>query len=346
MNNNPKSQFLWFLIIAALFYLIFWIQIDWTIEDGMIVARVARNFATYGVLSYNVTSWVSSCTSMLFAFIVGLLALMGIPPLAAAKIVGMSAALMGGWILHRAALRIQCPRHASITAAMYMLLPTTVAYATCGLETPLYTLACMIALFSIPHSSPCSALIMGVLATIIRPDGLLVLLIVMVGIWWKERQFRVRWVTPAVIMLFSFFAIHYGIYGTWVPHSMIAKAQVYHVDPLKNIGRYLERMFLSQKEGLPLYALALWGVWLVRRNWHYLWLVAWYVVYHLAFMLRAPLFDWYLHPPIFVVIFFAGIAVGHILSRFERRYLHSLLNYDYNGVYELFLKVLIVSIYC
>lgn len=96
MNSNPKLQPSWFLVTAALFYLAFWIRTDWTIEDGMIVARVARNFATYGVLSYNTTSWVSSCTSTLFAFIVGLLALIGIPPLIAAKIIGISAALMGG----------------------------------------------------------------------------------------------------------------------------------------------------------------------------------------------------------------------------------------------------------
>ncbi len=117
MNNNSKLRFSWFLVVATLFYLTFWIQTDWTIEDGMIVARVARNFATYGILSYNTTSWVSSCTSTLFAFITGLLALIGIPPLAATKIVGMSAALMGGWILYKAALGIQCPRHASITTA-------------------------------------------------------------------------------------------------------------------------------------------------------------------------------------------------------------------------------------
>ncbi len=225
-----------------------------------------------------------------------------------------------------------------------MLLPTTVAYATCGLETPLYTLACMIALFSIPCSSPHAALTMGAIATIIRPDGLLVLLIVIMGIWWREREFRARWIMPAVIILVAFFAIHYGVYRTWIPHSMMAKAQVYRVEPLKNIGRYLERMFLSQKEGLLLYAFALWGVWLVRKNWHYLWLVAWYVVYHLAFMLRAPLFDWYLHPPVFVVIFFAGISIGYVLNRFEQGYFQRFPNYSVTRVYELFLRTLIVLI--
>lgn len=150
------------------------------------------------------------------------------------------------------------------------------------------------------------------------------------------------WIMPAVIILIVFFAIHYGVYRTWLPHSMMAKAQVYHVEPLKNMGRYLERMLLSQKEGLFLYALALWGVWLIRKNWQHLWLVAWYVVYHLAFMLRAPLFDWYLHPPIFVVIFFSGIAVGYILNQFEQRCSHRLSNY--RRVYEVSLKALIVLV--
>lgn len=330
------------IVVATAFYLTFWLQTDWTIEDGMIVARIARNFAEHGILSFNTNSWVSSATSPLFALMVGLLTSIGIHPIGAAKILGIIAALAGGWVLYKAASEIQPPHHAWITSTLYMLLPTTVAYATGGLETSLYALACMKALFSIWRKFPTISLLWGALASIIRPDGFLALIVVSIGIYWKERRWSFLWMIPSIALLAGFFSLHYGVYGSWVPHSMLAKAQVYHVEPLRNIERYLERMFLSQVEGLPLYVLALGGIWIVRKNWQYIWLLVWYVIYHLTFMLRAPLFDWYLHPPIFVITFFSGIAIGKILWYFEQKWSYLLQNRQIIRSYQFFLAIIIL----
>lgn len=336
-----KLWVLFSLIISAFCYVIFWIWTDWTIEDAMIIARIARNFAEYGILSFNTNSWVSSATSPPFAFMVGLLSLMGIHPIEAEKILGILATLMGGVILYKVSSKIQTPNHAWITATLYMLLPTTVAYTVGGLETPLYTLACMKALFSICQNSPMTALLWGALAVIIRPDGFLVLFITCVGIYREHKEWRFQWAIPAIGVLICYFIIHYGIYGSWLPHSMLAKAQVYQVEPLKNIMRYLERMFFSQPKGLVLYILALYGlVTVIHQNRQYLWLLIWYIVYHLTFMLRAPLFDWYLHPPTFVIAFFSGIAIGEILSKFEVKWFYLLQRYI--SAYQLLLRIIVI----
>ena len=59
------------LLVAAFFSLAFWRLTDWTLEDALIVARIARNYARHGVLSFNPSELVSSATSPLFALLVG-----------------------------------------------------------------------------------------------------------------------------------------------------------------------------------------------------------------------------------------------------------------------------------
>lgn len=312
-------------LIASLFYVGFWLWTGWTIEDALIVARIARNFATHGILSFNTTQLVSSATSPLFAFGVGLLATLGIGSVEVAKSIGIVATLAVGWVLYIAAKGVVLERYALIIPAMYMLLPTTVAYTVGGLETPGYVLTCVMSLFLTLLGRYKVALIWGALATVIRPDGFLVLAVILIAALTKSESYRqlINWTLPAIVIIAVYFAIHYTVYGTVFPQSLLAKSQVYVIDPQRNIPRYLSRMFLAQPTGLPLYFLALVGmIWSVRKQRQLIWLAVWYLIYHIVFMFRAPLFSWYLHPPVFVVVFFAGIAIVEIFKQLEMKWLY------------------------
>jgi hypothetical protein len=316
-------------LIAIFFYVGFWLWTDWTIEDALIVARIARNFATHGILSFNTTQLISSATSPLFAFFVGLLATLGIGSVEAAKSTGITATLAVGWVLYVAARGIIAKRYALVTPAMYMLLPTTVAYTVGGLETPVYVLTCVMALFLTQRGRHKAALVWGALATVIRPDGFLVLAVILLAAWTKFKNYRqlIKWTMPTIVIIVVHFVIHYEVYGTVFPQSLLAKSQVYNVNPQQNIPRYLDRMFLAQPTGLPLYFLALLGAILgVRKQRQLVWLLVWYLVYHIAFMLRASLFSWYLHPPVFVVVFFASIAMAEIFEQLETKWLRQWLD--------------------
>ncbi|HVO41893.1 MAG TPA: hypothetical protein VMT34_04685, partial [Aggregatilineales bacterium] len=61
------------IIVSTAARLIFWASTSWTMEDGMIVARIVRNLATNGELTFNVGQRVSTATSPIFALMAGLL---------------------------------------------------------------------------------------------------------------------------------------------------------------------------------------------------------------------------------------------------------------------------------
>jgi hypothetical protein len=304
------------LVSAALVRIAFWSYTDWTIEDGMIVGRIARNFARSGVLSFNTGEVVSSATSPLFALMAGVLVKAGLDPISAVRVLGLLAGIATAYIFYASACAYLPQRFALLTSLSYTLLPTTVAYNLCGLETPLYTLACMAALFTSMRRRHRTALLYGALALVFRPDGLVVLGVVLAVAMFEAVGYRQRvlWAMPAALVLCINFGVHYAAFGEIIPHTMIAKSGAYHIHVVNNVARYLWQMLFSQPAGLALYALASAGLPVaIRVNKRTGLLIIWYVLYHLAFMLRAPLFDWYLQPPTFVVVFFAGFAIWKVV---------------------------------
>lgn len=325
-------RLLWpLLIFAAVIDLVFFLFTRWTLEDAMIVARIAGNFGAGGALAYNPTEWVSAATSPPYALVLGLLAKVHVDPLIAARCLGVVACTAVAAVVFRQVREASGrPGDGLLAAALYLLLPTTVAYSTAGLETPIYTLLIAFTLVA-AAGGQIRALAWGALASIFRPDGLIALAVA-VGILLQSRFFaagslkqRLRRCRPVWLGLAAglaavalAMAAHHAVYGTWVPQSMVAKRAVYAIDPWVNSGKYLRRMFLSQPWGLPVYALALIGCFQAwRRAPQMLVFAAWYLLYHAAFFARAPLFSWYLQPPMFVLAIFAGLGLWWLLARLE-----------------------------
>ena len=311
------------LVLAVAVQVAFVRATSWTLEDAMILARVARTFAETGVLAFHPSAAISTATSPPFALLVGFAARAGVEPLLAARVLGGLASLGVGVVLFAVARRIVGPG-AWFAPACYWLLPTTLAYATCGLETSLYALAVIAALAAAHGRHHGVAAACATAAVLLRLDGLIVLAMIggvrLLDLVSAERQvehatdsWRRVWRDGLVtgLALAAAAGLHHLAYGAWVPWSVVAKGMAYTVEPWPNLLGYLERMLWSQKAGLPFYVLAVVGVVLAwGRDRRSMLFVAWYAVYHLAFGLRAPLFSWYLQPPIPVLALFAGIGIA------------------------------------
>jgi len=311
------------LAAAAGLYAMYWAWTDWILEDALILGRIARNFAEHGILSFHPERSVSSATSPLYVAALGVLTRLGADPLVASRLLGIAATLGVGIVLFVLAKRQLPARHAVTAAAPYLLLPTTAAYSICGLETPVYTLSCVLTLSATIAGRNRAALSLGALAAVLRPDGLIVLAVAGLAALVQARRLApgeiVRSCLPAAAILGVCAAAHYAAYGSLLPQTLVAKSLAYHVDPLTNALNYLHRMLLAQPAGLPVYALAAAGaIGALRANRSLGWLLLWYVLYHVAFMWRAALFGWYLQPPVPVVLFFAGFALARLLVRLEQ----------------------------
>jgi hypothetical protein len=312
-------------MLALLARLLFWAITRWTIEDGLIIARMSRNLAEGSGLVFNEGTRASAATSPLFAAAAGLLCRLGLAPIASAKILGALAGAAGVCVLYQWLRRETAPLLALPGALLYALFPPAVAYSVGGMETSLYTLVCFLALVRSAADRHGEALAWGAAAVVIRPDGLIALAVVGVFAAWAWRtpgtRKRTGWgLAMAAALLGTAVLAHHAYYGTWVPHTMSAKGIAYNVDPWANTVWYLRRMLLSQPYGLPVYALAVIGV-LCKRRWRR-WtpLIGWYALYHAAFFARAPLFSWYLQPPLIVLAAFAGATIADAATWVHRRF--------------------------
>ena len=327
--SRARQRLLWLCVLCALAAgLGFWAATRWTIEDGLIIARMARNLAQGHGLVFNPGTRASAATSPVFAASAGILARVGLSPVASAKFLGAlagaaSAGLLFWWLCGEFR-----PAYAFPGALLYALFPPVIAYAVGGMETSAYTLACFAALAQSARGRHGWALAWGAAATVLRPDGLIALAVAGAFAAWAFRlpqERRAVWigVVSAAGILAAAMLAHRAYYGAWLPQTMMAKGIAYRIDPWSNTARYLRRMFLSQPYGVPVYVLACIGLLRGKRWARWGPLAAWYAVYHAAFFLRAPLFSWYLQPPLIVLVAFAGAAIADagrfVARRISRR---------------------------
>ncbi len=310
--------------VALAARLLFWAATDWTIEDGLIIARIVRNFVEGHGLVFNEGTRASTATSPLFAWAAALLACAGLSPIAAAKILGAIAGAVTAGVMALWLRRESSSAPAFAGALVFALFPPAVAYSVGGMETAVYTLACFAALIQITKRASRSALAWGAVSVLLRPDGLIALAVVSFFALRdlrnpEDRRKVISGMALAGAMIVLGAAAHRLYYGAWVPQTMIAKSVAYEIWPGRNTLRYLHRMFLSQPYGLPLYVLAGIGLFRTRRWKRWAPLLVWYIVYHLAFFLRARFFSWYLQPPLAVLTAFAGAAVADFLDILGRR---------------------------
>jgi hypothetical protein len=303
----------------------YWLYTGFAVDDAYIIGRVVRNLVEHGQFTINLGQRVSSSTSPLYTLMVALLTFMGIEPISAEKWLGLFASVVTCVILFLFLERYFSTWVGLAGSLIYACLPPVIAYSVIGMETPLYTLACALALERMIHQHSKTAIFFGTLAAIVRIDGILVLAVVLLGSVWQIYRKRpwmatlaqlVRDSWPIYTLLPFQFVLHWLYFGTFLPHSVAAKAVAYAIYPAKNIVRYLDRMLFSQSGSLVIYFLAMVGIaWAIHRCRRALFLVVWYVVYYLFFMLRAPLFDWYLQPPVFVLCLLAACGLFYAIER-------------------------------
>lgn len=318
MSTDRKKKIFLFSIVLLTFCVRYWYwtYTNATIEDAFIIGRVVRNLINYGIYSFNPPEKVSSATSPFFVLLTLIVSKLGLSPIESAKTIGLICSLLLSVVVFNFLIYFFMGNlyKSFLGMVFYIFLPPIINFQTNGMETSLYALFCGLALYGIVTKRYTFGVFFASIASVIRPDGFVVLGIVALYALYlqkltAEKIIRTFW--PLIIVIF-YYVFHWIYFDSLLPQSVSAKAIGYNINIVKNVNKYLNRMFFSQPSGLPVYFFAICGI-------VYLWkkgfsipvsiILGWYVVYHLFFMLRAPLFDWYLQPPLFIVAMFAGYGL-------------------------------------
>jgi hypothetical protein len=308
------------------------------IDDAFITFRYARNLADGLGLVYNPGEWVLGTTAPAWAVLLGggyRLGLTDLPWLA--TLLSATCDAFSAVLLVYLARRMGLPTLGAVLVGLaWALNPMSIGFATGGMETSLFVLITLgtLTLAATKRWLPLAAGLCGV-ATLVRPEGALLALVVIAWTWFANRRQVLPTLVAAGVPVAPTGVVLLARYGSPLPHSVAAKQVAYQPAwPFENVVALLIQAglpgwstfmlavvpaavgILVASIGLSsLVLLARFGV--VRLNQQR---VAWqpfaafailYLAFYMVVGLRGVrLFPWYMVPivPFYVLAIAAGLA--------------------------------------
>lgn len=183
------------------------------------------------------------------------------------------------------------------------------------METPLFVLLISAALLFILRRSYARASIVGSLATLTRPDGIFVLILLGIVVLIRERRLPVKEIGISLFLGLPWMVTAFILYGSFIPHSVTAKAAIQPIWGSSFIGKLNIMFYEPFRLFSPVYVVSLiLGVWSLIRSSNraqskiVLGLVALFVVY-LLLPVNAG-FDWYFAPLFFLLHLIMGVGIS------------------------------------
>jgi arabinofuranosyltransferase len=281
--------------------LAFW---PYTVDDSYITYRYAANLAHgYGPV-FNLGERVEGISNFAWMLLLAGIEWLGIPVNAAAKVLGLSAALGIVVVLYRGLARHGCDTTLAAGACLWFAVtPTVHLYSTSGMETLPYALAVLTAMMLVAKGVTRTKEVFAVVISLtllpaLRPEGIACTALLAFWLFFQSGRHARLAVTLTGLVLVAALAARYSYYGELLPNTFVAKASPFvlaaHAGPLAFLRTLVREVFtksvpFASSFCAPL-AFALMGAGLVARPR----VVALGVLVFLvgfAFVLYAPI-DW------------------------------------------------------
>jgi hypothetical protein len=307
MDKYTKSSSInWFvfLILGLIVISLSLTFYRWAYDDPFISYRYAENLTRGLGFVYNPGERILSTTTPLFTILLALVGLVSSEFHLVATGIGIISLAIGGLFIFDLARTYETPLVGWAGLLLYPTFPLVVS--TLGSETPIYLAFCLGAFTFYARENLLAAGIFGVLATLTRPDGILVLGILgvdyLIG-WRKPIPWKPILVSGAILAAWFGFAWLY--FGSPIPVTLVAKQQQGSTI-IKGYGSW--PYFLEAILAMLGVILAIW------KNRLWLIILIWPVLYFISYsILGVSRYFWYYAPLIPGFI----IAVGLGLTAFS-----------------------------
>lgn len=291
------------------------------IDDAYITFRYSENLVAGHGLVFNAGEWVLGTTSALMALLVAVGIALGMSAATSAWLMSMAAIAVLVFIVEQLAREALPPWSALAVATAFATHPALAYVANSGMETAL-SMAAVYGAFALAlrGHGRLAGLSAG-LATLLRPDGVVVVALLLA---WSALRDRRQWLAVAlcaalVVTPAALAAWHY--YGGLAPHSVAAKLLIHAEAPLA-----IAEGLLRQLAGLPVLATsaalaALGTLALLRVRSNLLLIPAWLLLQAVGLIAAriAPLFPWYFSPFHAGLLLLAAIGVASLTAKHAPR---------------------------
>ncbi len=293
-----------------------------TADDAFITFRYAENIAYGKGFVYNTGERVLGTTTPLFTLLLSLFAVLRVIPLHASLFISLVSSGLTAVIIYRFALILRFTQFAHIPVILYLLWPRSLTADICGMETAFFTLLVTAAFYFQRKRLYFYAIGMATLATVTRPEGLIVLGILVVHNCIKDRHNWISYVVMPMLLIVPWLVFARLYFGSFIPHSITAKLALY--------GRfgsleYLDNLWYLMGWHHPvgwIFSLAfIAGAYWLNRKQNMGWLEILWICALITFLTfsRTHLFFWYMVPMYPLYLLFASASLPLLVERFSRR---------------------------
>ncbi len=317
MTSRDRNTAIIFLSTVAV-RLLFHFYTGYTADDAFITFRYADNIIGGEGFVYNSGERVLGTTTPLFTLVLVLFGLIGMEVSRAALLVSLLCCGTTAVIIYRFADSLRFTRWSLLPVVLYILFPRLLPTDTGGMETALFTLLLTAAFYYQHRQMAVYGLAMATLAAATRPEGYLVLGILLVYNVIKRPGRLVSLLSVPAPILLAWVAFATLYFGSPIPNSVPAKLALYSrfgsMSPWDNL---LLVIGFEHPLSLPLLALAIIGGWWLNKRQNYGLLEIIFMmgmVGGLAFS-STHMFLWYISPIYPIYLLFASAALPMLSER-------------------------------
>jgi len=317
-HSQRNAGFLFFGTVVT--RLVFNLGSGFLVDRAFVTFRYAENLAAGLGYVYNPGHPVLGTASPLFTLIMSVFAVVGIGPIHGAMLVSLTAAGFTSIYIYRFAEKLRFGRAAFIPAFIFMLFPRSVVADMAGTESAVLSLLIIAAFYYQFTHRRYYALAAATLATVCRPEGVLLLAILFVYNLKQHPEDLGRIVLiPATILLpWTLFTLWY--FGSPIPETITAGLALYsHGGAGSWLGHLTQTLGLNQPFGWILIVAALFGGAWLRRAQNFGRLELTWLVLTVALLVFRPihLSFWEITPLYPVYVLFGAALLPWLFDRWD-----------------------------
>ncbi len=307
-------------VVTVLVRVAFHYLTEFTADDAFITFRYAENIASGLGFVYNEGQQVLGTTTPLFTLILSALALIKIPPPDAALLISMISSGATACVLYRFACSLRFMTWAIVPIIVYALWPRSLPADTGGMETAFFTLLVTAGFYFQHKRLDFYAIGMATLATATRPEGALLLGLLVLCNWWQHKERWLSYIIVPLVILGPWLAFEMYYFGTIIPNSTAGKLALYsRFGTMSLIDTVIYLMAWHTPGGWLITIAAVFGGFWLNKKQNYGWLEVIFMLCLLVFFAasRARMFFWYIAPIYPILILFASAALPLLSDKFK-----------------------------
>ncbi len=324
MQKKITIIFLSTILVRIIFH---WLT-NFTFDDAFITFRYVENLAIGDGFVYNKGEHVLGTTTPLFTLLLSMVHVIGFKVQQAATLVALMSSGITAVLIYKFACSLRMNHFAFVPVLLYILFPRLLVTDTAGMETSFFTLLIITSMYYSHKEKHYYAWGMATLASLTRPEGFLLLLLLGIKTLIQNREELIKLLAIPFSIIAPWFLFSNYYFGSVIPNSITAKLALYSQFGSSNI---IDKLFLILNiynyYGIVLILLAGIGAyWLWKKQNFGLLALVWLggMILPLA-VSNTALFIWYVSPIYPIYFLFIGAGFIFLIEKIQNQTLQVLL---------------------